>query len=140
MEASAWVILAAAVTRSASARGAMCRDVPSAVCHQCRSDADCSEGFCLSGIGNDCTDASCRCPERVGCLPAKRCVTPSSKRTGELYDCVIECTSQFGENGRCLDPLTITLWASRTNIREGETTQVTISLDSASSGSLDTNI
>ena len=125
--------------RDAQCIGSWC-DVPSAFCHQCRSDADCSEGFCIGGICNDCTDASCRCPERVGCLPAKRCVTPSSKRTGELYDCVIECTSQFGENGRCLDPLTITLWASRTNIREGETTQVTISLDSASSGSLDTNI
>ena len=114
----------------------------------CSRDEICTGGECQSTCGNSVCESyedGNNCKLDCGCPPGEReckgaCAAEGGKRTGEMYDCEWECASQFGENGRCLDPITTILSASRLSLRVGDSTPVTISLDSASSKELDANV
>ncbi len=114
----------------------------------CGHSEACIGGECKSTCGNGICESyenGNSCEQDCGCPPGEReckgsCAAEGGKRAGEMYDCEWECASQFGENGRCLDPITTILSASRPSLAVGESTPVAVSMDSASSSELDANI
>jgi len=66
----------------------------------CSSDSQCGSGIC--NIAGFCSSEKIiECPNGLKNCNNESCLTPSSKKTGEHYQCVWECKYSSGENGIC---------------------------------------